>query len=329
MNSRYCIVVTGATGVGKTDFSLELGNSLPIEIVNADLGQFYQPLTIGTAKPQWQKEKIKHHLFDILSEPRSSTIMGYRTILQECLQSIWDRNMIPVIVGGSTLYIESIFFEPISMPIVHTDSMNTISISESKILWQKLNAIDPQRASEIHPHDTYRIKRALAIWNSTEIKPSDKKPFFNPVSLFHFYYLTRDRSDLYTRINERVITMIDNGWLDEVTALLHTPWYDFIMMKKFIGYPDLCNFSLQGCPAAQKNILLETIAQKTRNYAKRQETYFKRLEKKIYNCLVMAPEYTYHKKSTMHRLNLTSADCVVYSKQQAKLIRSLSESNLV
>lgn len=110
--NQFMIVIAGATGVGKTDFALSLAEYLPIEIINADLGQFYQPLTIGTAKPLWQEHPVKHHLFDIFSEPRSCTVMEYRTRALECIHKIWQQKKIPVIVGGSTLYVESIFFEP-------------------------------------------------------------------------------------------------------------------------------------------------------------------------------------------------------------------------
>ncbi len=329
MENRYCIIIAGSTGVGKTDFSLQLGNELPIEIVNADLGQFYQPLTIGTAKPAWKNEKIVHHLFDIFSEPRSCTVIEYRTMLQNCIESIWSRNNIPVIVGGSTFYIESIFFEPSTHEKIDSQASYSAYDCEDASLWKKLEAIDHQRASEIHPNDYYRLKRALEIWNSTGIKPSEQKPVYNPIAPFHFYYLTRDRSDLYARIDQRVTTMIEQGWLDEVSSLLSTQWHDFILMKKFIGYPDLCDYILQGCPIDQKESLIERIAQKTRNYAKRQETFWRRLEKKIYNCLVTTPEYTYKKKSAIDRLNLTSCNLAVYSNQQAKLIRNVSESSFV
>jgi tRNA dimethylallyltransferase len=321
MNKNFCIIVTGATGVGKTDFSLHLGSHLPIEIVNADLGQFYTPLTIGTAKPDWKTEPIKHHLFDILSSPQSFTIMHYRTLLFEAMQSIWARNKIPVIVGGSTLYIESIFFEPVALPT------NTFLKEEddSIFTWEALHKVDPSRATAIHPHDTYRIKRALALWRSTGVKPSEQKPRYNPLAPFYCYIFTRERDDLYTRINNRVITMLEQGWVDEVAAL-SDEWQSFIAVKKFIGYPDIY--------AHLKNQhsfddLIKIIAQKTRNYAKRQETYWRMLEKKIYNCLVKTPEYTRSMKSLITRANLTSCNLTVYSKQQAKLIDTINESRSV
>lgn len=327
--NNFCILITGATGVGKTEFSLQLGEHLPIEIINADLGQFYQPLTIGTAKPAWKEQKIKHHLFDIFDTPRSTTVMEYRLLLQECMSSVWSRGNIPVIVGGSTLYIESFFFQPLQLNESGHEKIIQSLNSNNDQLWQELYAVDPQRALEIHRNDYYRLKRALDIWNSTGVKPSLQKPVFNPLSQFYFYNLTRERAELYTRINNRVISMIEDGWIDEVASLLDTEWYDFIMIKKFIGYPDLADYLKHGSVGDQKDKIVSLIAQKTRNYAKRQETYWKRLENKIYNCLVAAHEYTYKNRSRIQVLNLTSCDLAVYSSQQAKLIRNLSESSFL
>ncbi len=308
---RYIIVITGATGVGKTDFALQLGKHMPIEIVNADLGQFYQPLTIGTAKPHWQQEPIPHHLFDIGTIPESFTVTEYKKQLLVCLEDIWQRNKIPVIVGGSTFYIESIFFEPVNPDIIKEPDINTLSDSD---LWNQLNIIDPERAAQIHPHDVYRLERALTIWHTTGVKPSLQKPLYNPPAPFLFFHITRDRPELYERINQRVITMLDVGWIEEVKKLLATPWEHFIQTKKFIGYPEIIAFLKDKNPLSYQE-LVDTIAQRTRNYAKRQETYWKRLKNKLHNCLVFAPGYTYSEASKVYEINLTSLDLDVYIKQ--------------
>ena len=105
-------IITGPTGVGKTDFVLKLADHLPIEIINADVGQFYAPLNIGTAKPDWRHEHVPHHLFDILDEPRSMTVIQYRTLAHSLIQECWARNTIPFFVGGSFFYIQSLLFPP-------------------------------------------------------------------------------------------------------------------------------------------------------------------------------------------------------------------------
>jgi tRNA dimethylallyltransferase len=309
------IVIVGATGVGKSDFALQFAQQLPIEIINADLGQFYQPLTIGTAKPAWKQEKVKHHLFDIFSKPYSCTVTEYRALVEECLDDIWQRNKIPVIVGGSTLYVESLFFELLSSDRDSKSSNRDLNQHNS---WDLLKSIDPERAATIHPNDSYRINRALDIWYATGVKPSEQKPIFNPLSKnFIFLYLTRDRNELYKRINERVKLMIDAGWLDEVRSLLNTPWQTFVQEKKFIGYPDLIDFLNNPDHRSQREVL-ELIAQKTRNYAKRQETYWRRLEKKLYNCLVTSPGYTSNQMPKIMNCTLTESNITYCSKQLAE-----------
>lgn len=238
------VVIAGSTGVGKTDLALNLGKTVPIEIINADTGQFYEPLTIGTAKPDWKTSHLQHHLFDIFTTPRSCTVLEYRKLLQNCLEDIWKRNKIPVIVGGSTFYIESIFFQSACVEKMHEPLEHALFDGTS--LWQKLNAIDPQRAQEIHPHDEYRLKRALTVWNATGIKPSEQKPLYSPFASYWFFYVTRERTDLYNRIDQRCETMLSDGWVDEVSSLINTPWQPFIQQKKFIGYPELIDFIVQG-----------------------------------------------------------------------------------
>lgn len=291
------VVIAGSTGVGKTDCALELGNHIPIEIINADLGQFYTPLTIGTAKPPWKESAITHHLFDIFSDPRQCTVAEFRTQVSLLLHDIWGRGKIPVIVGGSTFYIESMFFELQHAVHAHNELLHT-PILEHASLWQTLHNLDSERAAAIHPHDSYRIKRSLMMWNATGIKPSAQKPMYKPLAPYLFVGLVRDRAELYQRINTRVGSMVENGWIDEIRTLMKSPWEDFIRVKKFIGYSELMDYSVQEgswSPCQRQQQLqqaMEIIAQKTRNYAKRQETFWRRLEKKLSHCLVMAPGYT-------------------------------------
>lgn len=323
------IVIAGSTGVGKTDLALQIGNELPIEIVNADLGQFYQPLSIGTAKPLWQESPIKHHLFDIFTTPQSSTVVEFRSQLLLCLQDIWSRNKIPVIVGGSTFYVESIFFKPVSdVSLKH----QLLEVTDDTQLWNMLHEVDPQRAQQIHPNDTYRLKQGLMLWNATGIQPSLLKPIYDPPSPYLFLYLTRDRDDLYDRINKRVMQMLDSGWIDEVRGLMNTPWQSFVQTKKFIGYPELIEYLCENPDAdISKNnlkLIADTIAQKTRNYAKRQETYWKRLEKKLSHCLVTSPGYTSNQQSKVIVSNLTSLNLDIYSKQLcAQLYTSINNES--
>src|SRR5581483_221522 len=114
-------------------------------------------------------------------------------------------------------------------------------------LWQHLYEHDPERAQTVHPYDSYRIKRALELSHRGH-KPSAHVPHYNPASAYWFFYVTRNRNDLYARINQRVGHMIDAGWIDEVKSLIGTEWQAFVQAKKFIGYPELMQYILHQYP---------------------------------------------------------------------------------
>src|SRR3989339_936655 len=111
LNKKISILISGPTATGKTDFAINLAASLPIEIVNADIGSFYTQLTIGTAKPAWKNSSIRHHFFDVINDTSSWTAPQFREKLEIVLQEIWSRGNIPVIVGGSAFYIQSFFYK--------------------------------------------------------------------------------------------------------------------------------------------------------------------------------------------------------------------------
>lgn len=316
ISSKFIIIVSGPTGVGKTDFVVSLADHFPLEIINADVGQLYTPLTIGTAKPDWKHEKVPHHLFDVINEPQSLTVMHYRNMVLPLLEQCWQRNSIPVIVGGSLFYIKSLLFPPFTVEPERDATKGLIS-HVTDDLWRRLYEIDPDRARALHKNDSYRIQRALSLWSETGIKPSQQKPIYDPIASYLFLYCTRQRTDLYGRINQRVSHMIDAGWIEETKALVGTPWEDFLLSKKIIGYDDIVRYLLHH--AHDRDALIEIIAQKTRNYAKRQETFWRGLEKNLREYL--SPQaLTLPKIDT---LDLTLLDHDLYIKQLSFLLTNL------
>jgi tRNA dimethylallyltransferase len=306
----YFLILFGPTGVGKSEIALLLSQQFPAEIVNIDMGQFYVPLSIGTAKPDWHNIPIPHHLFDILYEPVNFTVIDYRKSFLETVKQIWQRNNLPIVVGGSCFYVHALFFPP----RVGEEKVlkRTYSVNDAD-LWKQLYEVDPERALKIHPHDIYRIKRALEIWYSTGKKPSTLVPSYNPPAPFTLICLTRDRTDLYNRIDKRTEEMLDVGWIDEVKALRGTPWEQFVRTKKFIGYPEIFDY-LEGKQNLPETI--ERIKQETRNYAKRQLTFWRMMEKQLHN-EILAPT------TTIETVNLTSTPLDLYIKQLSKRLMSL------
>ena len=274
------IIITGSTCVGKTDFAIELAEKVSGEIINIDVGQFYFPLTIGTAKPDWKNETIPHHFFDILDSPKDLTVFEYRQLLIPKLNEIFQKNKTPILVGGSGFYIQSLLFPP-----TVKNAPNKFNINENQKIdnnWEKLFSIDPKRAEQINKNDVYRIDRALQIWQTTGKLPSDYVPEYNPPSAYSLYILERERSELYQRINKRVYKMFNEGWIDEVRSL-KPEWKEYLKKKKIIGYDDIIKFLDSSEESYEHDFeeLIRVIAQKVRNYAKRQSTFFKSLEKKI------------------------------------------------
>jgi len=310
MQKPSALILYGPTGVGKTDLALLLGQYIPVEIVNMDVGQFYTPLSIGTAKPDWKNSSIPHHLFDVFDTPVNCTVVEYRTMVFETINAITQRAKLPILVGGSGFYLRSLLFPPCG-PTVNEQENNQYNKQSHEDLWQMLHAIDPQRAAGISKTDTYRLRRALDIWHATKTIPSLYEPSYDCQLNFLLLHLTRDRNDLYTRINERVDVMLRSGWVDEVRKLINTPWYDFIRSKKLIGYTEILDY----IESKKEHIPVEvvnTIRQKTRNYAKRQETFWRKLEREI-------------KDGILHTVNLTNADIHLYINELLQQLSSIME----
>jgi tRNA dimethylallyltransferase len=309
---RYIVIIFGPTGVGKTECAERISLSHPIEIINMDMGQLYTPLTIGTAKPDWRSSTITHHMFDIIDDPVNYTAAEYRTQVAALINEIWQRDRIPVLVGGSGFYLRSLFF-PLQAPVTTSLPEKLLPYEPETHLWDVLYRIDPDRARCINRNDTYRIERALAIWHTTGQKPSLCVSQYQPIAPFKLICLTRTRDDLYERINKRVYTMIEQGWIDEVKTMLNTPWESFIMKKKIIGYDDFIYY-LHNPSTQPLQQTIATVQQRTRHYAKRQMTYWRMLHKEIEACC----KKTMNDVSTdasLVEVNLTTGDLDLYIKK--------------
>lgn len=304
---KQVLIVTGATGIGKTDFVSKLAAAFPAEIINADIGQMYTPLTIGTAKPDWRNESVRHHLFDIIDEPIDFTIVQFRARVVSLIQEIWNRGNTPIIVGGSTLYIKSLFYAAANLVEINLEN-NLFKPVEKKTneLWENLNKIDPRRASQLHPNDHYRLHRAIEIWNKTGVLPSQCTPKYEPVaSKMTLLILDRPKVELYEKIDQRVNVMMQMGWLAEI-ANLTSNWHDFLRRKKIIGYEILldCVADPINLPA---KIAVQKIQQRVRNYAKRQQTFWRGLCKDLMQNPSMC--------QNVFEINLTLLDLDLYIKQ--------------
>lgn len=299
------IIISGPTGVGKSDLALSIAERINGDIINIDVGQLYTPCTIGTAKPDWQNSPIKHYLFDYADTPRDITVVEYREAADNVIRLIQAKGHKPCFVGGSGFYISSLFFPP--QQVITEVEPEQI---DYEVSWNELERIDPQRARVIKPTDIYRIGRALALYYSTGQLPSSRKPIYAPLREHAvIILLTRDRADLYQRINERVEIMFQHGWVEEVRSLVGTAWQPFLMKKKLIGYDDIFRALAHNTISGDALVhLKQVIAQKTRHYAKRQETFWRMLKKNLH----AASPTSLH----VHEINLSDADAAAHALEE-------------
>lgn len=308
------LIIYGPTGVGKTELSLAIAKSIPAEIINIDVGQMYTPLSIGTAKPDWKASAIPHHLFDILNEPINYTVVQYRTVLYKTVQDVLARGKLPIIVGGSAFYIHSLLF-PSQVEIEDVDI--SALYPEDTDWWQTLHSIDPVRAAAIDKADIYRIKRALGIWRSTGKLPSTFLPVYSPLMDYILVYVERDREELKLRIDERIAHMLNHDWIEEATKLMNTPWQPFIEKKNLIGYHEIFTYASHKKTKQAYDDMVQDIADQTKQYAKRQSTFWRKLEREIKS----KNSYTSTSVGCLETMDLTYTPIDVYSEQ---LVQRLS-----
>lgn len=299
---KKIVIIAGPTGVGKSDFAETLAERIDGEIINADQGQLYEPLSIGTAKPDWKNKSMMHHLFDLVTTPRNYSNAEYQKRVKECIAQVHARGKRAIIVGGTGFYYQMLLFDFLPLP----EKKLSDPLQNYAGTWHELNKIDPVRAAAIHPHDQYRIDRALEIFHEHQVLPSSLGLKYNPTMPYILVHIHRTTEDLYARINMRTGIMINDGWLSE-TQNLPPEWKEFVKEKKTIGYNDILDYQDN---RIDYETLVKTIQQKTRNYAKRQRTFFKTLLKKIPVCD--------HKH--IQEINLTLSPVDLYLNQLIKLI---------
>jgi tRNA dimethylallyltransferase len=279
MTNLKTLIITGPTASGKTQLSELIAEQYPCEIINADVGQFYTPLSIGTAKPALAS---KHHLFNILDKPQDLSVTKYRNLVIDSIGDITKQGKIPIIVGGSLFYIKSLFFPPQEFKKNITNPEADLEKLNKHELWNLLQKIDSERAKQLHPNDTYRVNRALEIWLQTGQKPSIYKPKFKAEFDALIVYIQPDPEELTKKIKQRTIQMIEKeGLVQETEQLVGTDWEPFLMSKGIIGYPEIFNWIRAGKSKNELSQLIEKIQTQTLQYAKRQRIFWKKFEEQI------------------------------------------------
>lgn len=276
------IVITGPTGSGKTEFSLKLAMDINGEIINCDASQMKKDLNIGTAKLDLSKTQVKHHLIDFLEADENYSIRDFQVKGRDIITDIIKRGKVPIIVGGTGLYINALLYDyDLNDEERNPEFEKKYKDVDNHSLHVMLENLDKDLANQIHENNRRRVLRALEKTYQDKVPLKTNKILYNA----KIFCLDVDRSVLYERINSRVLKMLENGWIEECQNLKRS---NFNLEKiKDIGYPEVFKYLDN---IITKEEMIDKIQQKTRNYAKRQITWFKnKLDcdwiKLDYNCI--------------------------------------------
>lgn len=272
----FVVAIVGPTAVGKTALSIELAKACNGEIINGDSMQVYRGLSIGTAKITVEEMNgVPHHLLDIKDPTESFSVAEYQRLVREKIEEIASRGRVPIIVGGTGLYIQSVLYDFRFTEEQKSDShlLEQLERMSPEALYERLSKVDPKAAAEIHPNNVQRIIRAIErVELSGKRKEEIEQNQGNKKVYPHYIIgLSIDRALLYERINERVDIMVKNGLLQEVKGL-HEKNIRQVQSIQAIGYKEIYDY-LDGNISLTE--ALDKLKQNSRRYAKRQLTYFR------------------------------------------------------
>ncbi|MDR7869972.1 MAG: tRNA (adenosine(37)-N6)-dimethylallyltransferase MiaA [Tissierellaceae bacterium] len=275
-------ILIGPTAIGKTDLSIDLAKKLNGEIISADSMQIYKYMDIGTAKIRKNEmDNIPHYLIDMIYPDEEYTVADYQRDATKLVTDINLRNKLPIVVGGTGLYINSLVYNLNFTKSPPNDEYRLeleklADIYGDSYLHEKLAEVDFESSKSISKNDRKRIIRALEVYEVTGKTMSEhNKDFRREIDKYSLTMicLNMDRKKLYDRINRRVDIMIENGLIDEVNNILNMGYSKDLVSLKGIGYKEIIMY-LEG--DVSLDTAIEKIKQGSRNYAKRQLTWFRR-----------------------------------------------------
>ena len=287
MNKPKVIVICGPTASGKTALSIELAKKIDGEIISCDSMQIYKDMNIGTAKvTENEMQGIKHYLVDWVSPDTRYSVADYKIDAEKAIENIISKGKIPIIVGGTGLYVDSLIYG-IEYPEIEFDEEYRRKLEKEadedglENLYNKAKEIDEQAMQKISINDRKRIIRVLEIYHATgknkteqEIESRKKEVKYD----YKIFAINMDREKLYERINIRVDKMIENGLIQEVENL-QKKYKHFPTAMQGLGYKEVVEY-LQN--EITKDEMIEKIKQESRRYAKRQLTWFRKNKQTIW-----------------------------------------------
>ena len=279
------LVVTGPTASGKTKLSVELALRHNGEVVSADSMQIYRTMDIGTAKPTAEEMRgVPHHMLDVADPEEDFSVARYVEMAAACVDDILARGKLPILAGGTGLYIDSLLsgrtfaaFAPESP--LREQLQQQFQQEGGEKMWQRLREIDPEAAARLHPNDEKRIIRALEVWYQTgktitqhNLETQAIPPRYEALTIGLAF---ENREDMWKRIDRRVDEMMAAGLVDEVRAVLERGVPKTCTAMQAIGYKEMVQAVMEGGDVLAA---AEEVKLRSRQYAKRQLTWFRRNE---------------------------------------------------
>lgn len=275
------LIIAGPTAVGKTDASIILAQEMGAEIVSADSMQIYRGMDIGTAKPTpEQRRLVYHHMIDVVDPGQPYSVGDYYRDARNAIAAIISSGGRPLVVGGTGLYIRALMKGLFHGPPADVDLRAALLRKEEEggegTLYSELVSVDPDAAIKIHPNDLRRTIRALEVYYLRDRTISDfqrEHGFLDRPYRFLLLFLSRDRRELYRRIERRVDLMIESGLEAEVRGLLESGYRDDLPSMQGLGYKHFIDYFYRRCT---KDEAVAMLKRDTKRYAKRQFTWFRR-----------------------------------------------------
>lgn len=274
------IIICGPTASGKSSLAIELAKKLNTEIISADSLAIYKKLNVGTAKPSIQElNEVKHHLIDVVEPTDSFSVHDYEKLALPIVNELISKGKIPIICGGTGFYINSILYNLSYGNTAGNDELrekfkNLAKTEGASYVYNELKKVDAETALKLHENDVVRVIRALEIYYATGKKKSEQNDKAFPRYNYKAYAVNRDREVLYDRINKRVDVMLNNGLIDEVKGLMNDGITKENQCMQGIGYKEVYDAVIEN----NYDNLSELLKLNTRHYAKRQITFFKKLD---------------------------------------------------
>lgn len=276
------LVLVGPTAVGKTRYSLDIAKAWNAEIISGDSMQVYRGMDIGTAKiPQEEREGIPHHMIDVCEPEEPFSAAAFQDRCRELIADISARDKLPMIVGGTGLYVESLcydyaFPEAPANEQLREQLQGYADRHGADALHGRLADVDPESAGRLHPNDVRRVIRALEIYETTGTTMSDMLARQSKTSPYELCIigLTMDRRTLYDRIDSRVDAMLEEGLIDEVRGLLERGVPGTAVSMQGLGYKEIVPY-VKGEMTLEEAVLL--LKRDSRRFAKRQLSWFRHM----------------------------------------------------